>query len=149
MRVKIAIAADHGGVSLKKELAEYVAELGHEVLDQGTDGSESVDYPDYARKVTDLLSAGGADLGILICGTGQGMAMSANKLPGIRAGVVSDTFSARMIRAHNNAQVLCLGERVVGVGLAKELTKAFLETEFEGGRHERRVTKIEGMGGGG
>ena len=147
--MKIAIAADHGGASLKKELAEYVAELGHEVLDQGTNGSESVDYPDYARKVTDLLAAGGADLGILVCGTGQGMAMSANKLPGIRAGVVSDTFSARMIRAHNNANILCLGERVVGAGLARELTKAFLETDFEGGRHERRVAKIEGMGGGG
>ena len=147
--MKIAIAADHGGVRLKKELAEYVAELGHEVLDQGTNGSDSVDYPDYARKVTDLLASGGADLGILVCGTGQGMAMSANKLPGIRAGVVSDTFSARMIRAHNNANVLCLGERVIGAGLARELTKAFLETEFEGGRHERRVSKIEGMGGGG
>ncbi|MCB0221776.1 MAG: ribose 5-phosphate isomerase B [Chrysiogenetes bacterium] len=147
--MKIAIAADHGGVNLKNELVEYVAELGHEILDQGTDGSESVDYPDYARKVTDLLAAGGADLGILVCGTGQGMAMSANKLPGIRAGVVSDTFSARMIRAHNNANILCLGERVIGAGLARELTKAFLETDFEGGRHERRVAKIEGMGGGG
>lgn len=145
--MKIAIAADHGGVSLKQELAAYVAELGHEVLDQGTNGTESVDYPDYARKVTDLVSAGDAELGILVCGTGQGMAMSANKLPGIRAGVVSDTFSARMIRAHNNANILCIGERVIGAGLARELVQAFLETPFEGGRHERRVGKIEQIGG--
>lgn len=145
--MKIAIAADHGGVTLKQDLAAYVAELGHEVLDQGTNGTESVDYPDFARKVTDLVSTGDAELGILVCGTGQGMAMSANKLPGIRAGVVSDTFSARMIRAHNNANILCLGARVIGAGLARELVQAFLETPFEGGRHERRVGKIEQIGG--
>ena len=147
--MKIALAADHGGFNLKKDLAAYVAELGHEAIDLGTNSAESVDYPDYARKLTDAIKSGKAELGILVCGTGQGVAMTANKQPGIRAGVVSDTFSARMIRAHNNANVICLGERVVGTGLARELVKTYLETSFEGGRHERRVAKIEGGSGGG
>lgn len=139
--MKIAIGADHGGVELKAAIAARLRERGHDVVDVGTDGPASVDYPDFAHAVVAQLD-GDAERGILVCGTGQGMAMSVNKHPGHRAGVVSDTFSARMIREHNNADVLCLGARVVGPGLALDLVDAFLDAEFEGGRHSRRVDKI-------
>jgi ribose 5-phosphate isomerase B len=141
--MRIAIGADHGGVSLKGEIIDALREQGHELEDLGTDGPASVDYPRFAQAVAQRVLDGHADRGILICGTGQGMAMAANKVPGIRAGVVSDVFSARMIRAHNDAQILCLGARVVGAGLAGVLVDAFLDQEFEGGRHSRRVALIE------
>ncbi|HCP46575.1 MAG TPA: ribose 5-phosphate isomerase B [Deltaproteobacteria bacterium] len=141
--MRIALGADHGGVALKDHLARRLSEQGHQVNDLGTHGDESVDYPDYAKQVAESVSGGGADRGILVCGTGQGMAITANKVHQVRAGVVSDPFSARMIVEHNNAQVLCLGARVIGQGLADTIVDAFLGAEFEGGRHARRVSKIE------
>jgi len=143
MTVRIALGADHGGVDLKDHLARRLSDLGHQVTDLGTHGGESVDYPDYAKQVAESISRGAADRGILVCGTGQGMAITANKVDQVRAGVVSDPFSARMIVEHNNAQVLCLGARVIGQGLADTIVDAFLGAEFEGGRHARRVAKIE------
>ena len=141
--MRIAIGADHGGVGLKDEIAGHLREAGHDVHDAGTHGTGSVDYPDFARAVTRRVTAGEADRGVLICGTGQGMAMSANKVPGIRAGAVGDVFSARMIRQHNDAQVICLGARVTGPALALEIVDAFVAADFEGGRHVRRVDRIE------
>ena len=141
--MRIALGADHGGVALKGAIHEVLLGLGHGVEDLGTDGDASVDYPDFAHAVAQRILDGHADRGILVCGTGQGMAMAANKNAGVRAGAVSDVFSARMIRAHNDAQILCLGARVVGPGLALSIVAAFLDQEFEGGRHERRVGKFE------
>lgn len=141
--MRIAIGSDHAGLSLKTQLVEHLKRLGHEVVDVGTNGPESVDYPDFGKEVAHRVADGRAERGVLVCGTGQGMAMAANKVPGVRAAVVSDTFSARMAAAHNDARVLCMGERVVGVGLAQDLVDAWLATDFEGGRHARRVGKIE------
>ncbi len=141
--MRIVLGADHGGVELKNQLAEKLRRGGHSVEDLGTDGASSVDYPDFAHAVASCVASDTADRGILVCGTGQGMAMSANKVQGVRAGVVSDVFSARMIVEHNNAQVLCLGARVLGPALAESLVDAFLDASFEGGRHERRVGKME------
>ncbi len=141
--MKIAMGADHGGVALKAELAARLVDQGHEVIDLGTHGPDGVDYPDYAHAVADLVVSGGADRGILVCGTGQGMAMAANKVPGVRAGVVSDTFSATMIAEHNDAKILCLGARVVGPGLAAAIVDSYMGASFAGGRHARRVGKIE------
>jgi ribose 5-phosphate isomerase B len=141
--MRIAMGADHGGVELKDELAARLREAGHEVIDEGTHGAASVDYPDFARAVATRIAAGEAELGVLVCGTGQGMAMAANKVPGIRAGAVADVFSARMIRAHNDAQIACLGARTIGPSLAGEIVDAFVGAKFEGGRHARRVNRIE------
>lgn len=141
--MKIVIAADHAGFELKNVLAEHIRSLGHDVEDLGTDSSQSVDYPDFARAVGHRLVAGDADRGVLVCGTGLGMAITANKVAGVRAASVSDTFSAKMCRAHNDANVLALGSRVVGAGLAKELVEAYLNTDFDGDRHARRVGMIE------
>ena len=140
--MKIAMGADHGGVHLKDELAEQLRAAGHEVVDCGTNGTDSVDYPDFAHQVAQRVASEQVDRGILVCGTGQGMAMAANKVPGVRAGVVSDTFSARMIAEHNDARILCLGARVVGPSLASEIVQSYLGASFEGGRHARRVGKI-------
>lgn len=144
--MKIVIASDHGGLNLRSLLVEFLQHIGHDVEDLGPFDGSSVDYPDYANSVTRTILAGRADRGILVCGTGQGMAMSANKVSGIRAAVVSDTFSAAMAMEHNQAQVLCLGERVLGSSLAKACVNAWLDAKFEGGRHERRVQKIEDLG---
>ncbi len=144
--MRLAIGSDHAGVHLKSLLADHMRGLGHDVVDVGPGDTSSVDYPDYAHKVTDLLVAGEVERGVLICGTGQGMAMSANKVPGVRAAVVADTFSAEMAMLHNDARVLCIGERVVGPGLAMSLLDAWLGATFEGGRHARRVGKMEGTG---
>jgi len=141
--MRIAFGADHGGVALKDSLADRLRDAGHTVSDLGTHGGDSVDYPDFGRAVAEAVASGAADRGILVCGTGQGMAMTANKVPGVRAGVVSDTFSARMIVEHNNAQILSLGARVIGQSLAEALVDAFMAASFEGGRHARRVSKIE------
>jgi len=143
--MKIAIASDHGGLNLRAHLVEQLTEAGHELLDLGPKNNASVDYPDFAKLVTNAVLSGAVERGILVCGTGQGMAMAANKVPGIRAAVVSDTFSAKMAMEHNAACVLCLGERVLGVSLAQRCVEAWLGTSFEGGRHERRVRKIEGI----
>ena len=140
--MKIAIAADHGGFELKDSMVEYIKSLGNEVMDLGTNSADSVDYPDYAKKVWEEIQQGNSDLGILICGTGIGMSLAANKFEGIRAACVSDVYSAKMSRNHNNANVLCIGARVIGDEVAKLIIKTFLENEFEAGRHQRRVDKI-------
>ena len=141
--MKIAIGSDHGGFRLKAEVVAHLLGLGHDVEDVGTHDGTSCDYPDVAQVACARLSIGGVDRVILVCGTGQGMAIAANKHPQIRAAVVSDTFSAAMASAHNDAAVLCLGERVLGTGLALACVDAWLGTAFEGGRHARRVEKIE------
>jgi ribose 5-phosphate isomerase B len=143
--LKIAIGADHAGYELKEEVRRGLEEAGHEVRDLGTHSETSVDYPDFAVAVARAVASGEADRGILICGTGIGMAITANRVRGVRAASCSDCYSARMARAHNDANVLTFGARVVGPGLAGELVRAFLETGFEGGRHERRVEKIEAV----
>jgi ribose 5-phosphate isomerase B len=140
--LKIAIGCDHGGFDLKPDVIEFLKSRAIEVIDLGTNSSESVDYPDYGKAVGETVASKKADLGIVICGTGIGISLAANKVHGIRAAVVSDTFSAKMAREHNNANVLAFGARVVGKGLAIEIVKAWLDTEFEGGRHQRRVDKI-------
>lgn len=143
---KIAIGADHGGYELKHLIVEHLRRQGYEVQDFGTHGSEeSVDYPDYAQQVARAVAAGEYDLGILICGTGIGMSIAANKIVGVRAAVCGDTYSARMSRLHNNANILCLGGRVLGPGPALDIVDIWLRTEFEGGRHARRVEKIRQM----
>jgi len=138
----LAVGADHAGYLLKDELAGFAADLGCEIIDFGTNGSESVDYPDFAERVAAAVAAGEADAGLLVCGTGLGMAIAANKIPGIRAVTITDSFSARMSRDHNDANVLALGARVTGPGLAQEILRTFLTTQFGGGRHTRRVLKI-------
>ena len=140
--MKIAIGSDHGGIHLKKVLMDHLAERNIETNDVGTCTEESCDYPDYAVKVCDEVVAGRADRGILVCGTGLGMCIAANKVHGIRAALCSDAFSTEKSREHNNANVMCMGERVTGPGLAVMLLDIWLDTEFAGGRHERRVNKI-------
>ncbi|HHO53632.1 MAG TPA: ribose 5-phosphate isomerase B [Deltaproteobacteria bacterium] len=141
--MRVAVGSDHAGCSLKERVVAHLRGLDHEIDDLGTHGPESVDYPDFGRRVALAVAQGKAERGILVCGTGQGMAITANKVPGIRAAVVSDVLSARMAMAHNDARVLCLGERIVGPGLALLLVDAWLGARFEGGRHARRVGKIE------
>lgn len=139
MDKKIIVGADHGGVELKDSIKKHLKEKGYEVVDVGTNSKDSCDYPVYAHRLCKKLQDGEAPLGILVCGTGLGMSIAANKHKGIRAACCSDTFSARMTRVHNDANVLCLGGRVLGDALALELVDNFISAEFEGGRHERRV----------
>ena len=143
--MKVAMAADHAGWQLKNRLKERVAELGHEVLDLGTNGPDSVDYPDFGAACGRAVADGRAELGILVCGSGLGIAMAAGKVPGIRAATCHDHFTAEMCRRHNDANVMALGERVVGDGVALDMVETFLATAFEGGRHERRVGKIDDL----
>lgn len=145
--MRVAIACDHTGVDLKTGLIRLLQERGHEPVDLGTHSADSVDYPDYALLVAEEVAAGRAESGILICGTGIGMSLAANKVPGIRAAVATDPFMARMARAHNDANVLCLGARVIGPGLAEEIVEAWLATGFLGGRHARRVERIRQIEG--
>ncbi len=140
--MNIIAGSDHAGLSLRVALVERLRKQGFHVDDVGPNEASSVDYPDYAVKVGRAVAAGSATFGLLVCGTGQGMAMTANRIPGVRAAVLSDTFSARATRQHNDANVLCLGERVVGVGLAGDIVDAFISTDFEGGRHSGRVAKM-------
>jgi len=141
--MKLAIGADHGGYILKKEIVDFLSKIGNiEVTDHGASGPESVDYPDYGRKVSEAVSNGTVDRGILICGTGIGMSIVANRYPQVRAALCHDNFTARMSRLHNDANVLVMGERVIGRGVALDIVKAWLETEFEGSRHQRRLDKI-------
>ena len=142
MAKTLIVGSDHAGVALKKELSEVARELGYEIEDVGTHSTESTDYPDYAHQVASAVSRG-EGLGILVCGTGVGMSMAANRHPGVRAAACGDIYSATMSRQHNDANVLCIGSRIVGTGLAGEILKAFLSSSFEGGRHERRVHKID------
>lgn len=139
----IVIGADHGGYHLKEEVKAYLIDKGHSVIDVGTTSEESVDYPDYAAKVAVAVQQKKADLGILICGTGIGMAITANKFKGIRAAVVHDCYTAAMSRRHNNANIITFGGRVVGAGVAFSIVDAWLESTFEGGRHSRRLGKIK------
>jgi len=142
--MKLAISCDHGGLELKEEIVRYISTIaGITVTDHGTAGSESVDYPDYARKAASAVASGAADRGILICGTGIGMSIAANRLPGVRAALCHDEFTARMSRLHNDANILVLGGRLLGKGIAREIVRTLLETEFEGDRHQRRLEKIE------
>lgn len=142
MKKILSIGCDHAAYNLKQKLIPYLQEKGWDVIDVGTDSPDSCDYPVFASRVCENIQNDTCELGILICGTGIGMSMAANKHRGIRAAVCSDTFSARATRLHNNANVLCFGERVVGYGLACELLDAFLDTEFEGGKHQKRVDML-------
>lgn len=140
--MKIAIGCDHGGLEHKNAIAEHLKSKGFEVNDFGIHEQVSVDYPDIAKKVCGSITSGESDLGILVCGTGIGMSIAANKVKGIRAAACSEHFSAKYTRLHNNSNILCLGGRVIGVGTAIELADIFVNTEFEGGRHQRRVDLI-------
>ena len=140
--MKIAIASDHTGVELKLEIIKYLQELGHEVSDFGTNSKESVDYPIYGKKVADEVAKGKYDGGVLICGTGIGISLSANKVKGIRAAVCSEPYSAKLSKMHNNSNIIAFGARVVGVDLAKMIVKEWTEAKFEGGRHSKRVELI-------
>lgn len=144
--LKIAIGSDHAGYLLKEDVANSLRDDGYEITDLGVFSVESVDYPDVAVEVASAVAKGDFDRGIIICGTGIGVCITANKIKGIRAAATSDTFSARMSREHNNANVLCMGARVVGPGLAHDIAEVFLESNFESGsRHERRVSKINAL----
>ena len=138
----IAIGSDHGGINLKKIIKEFLEERGLEVNDMGTYDESSCDYPDIAKKVCDEIVLGKAEKGILVCGTGIGMSIAANKVDGIRAAHVTDTYSARMAKEHNNANIICLGERITGRDLALEIVKSYIDAEFGGARHQTRVDKI-------
>lgn len=141
--MKVAIASDHGGVNIREEMKHLMEEMGIEYEDFGCECGVSVDYPDYALPVAQKVAAGEFDRGILICGTGIGMSISANKVKGIRCALVHDVFSAKATRQHNDSNILAMGERVIGAGLAREIAKTWLETEFEGGRHANRIGKIK------
>jgi ribose 5-phosphate isomerase B len=137
--VKVAIGCDHGGIELKNTLISVLTELGHDIDDQGCNSTDSVDYPDFAKSVSSLVKEGICKCGILICGTGIGMSMAANRIPGIRAALCNEMFSAKMSREHNNANILCLGARVIGPGLAAEIVRTWMKSDFAGGRHQRRI----------
>jgi len=138
----IALGADHGGVILKNRLAAALVESGHQVLDYGTDGPGSVDYPDFAHEVCAAVARADVDYGVLVCGTGIGMSIAANRNPAIRCALAHDVTSARLTRAHNDANVLALGARIIGEEVALDILRVFLDTPFEGGRHERRLAKL-------
>lgn len=140
--MKIAVACDHGGLQLKRALVRYLASKGHEVIDFGTDTEESCDYPDYALPAAEAVAAGRCERGILVCGTGIGVSLVANKVPGIRCAHCHDTYSAKYTRLHNDANMLAFGQRVIGEGLMEEIVDVFLSTDFEGGRHQRRLEKL-------
>ena len=140
--MKIALGCDHGGLEHKNAIGEFLKKSGHEVVDFGIYEQISVDYPDIAKKVCESIVNGETERGILVCGTGIGMSIAANKYKGIRAAACSEHFSAKYTRLHNNSNILCLGGRVVGVGTAIELAELFVNTEFEGGRHQNRIDKI-------
>ncbi|RPF54099.1 ribose 5-phosphate isomerase B [Aquisalibacillus elongatus] len=140
--MKVVLTSDHGGVNIRKEIASLLDDMQIEYEDMGCAGDSSVDYPDYGIPASERVANGEFDFAILICGTGIGMSISANKVKGVRCALAHDVFSAKMTRMHNNANVLAMGERVIGPGLAREIAKAFLESEFEGGRHENRVNKM-------
>lgn len=142
-KIDLMIGVDHAGFELKALVLEYLSGKGLRWEDAGTFGAESVDYPDFAFKVAQAVSSGRAALGLLVCGTGIGMSMAANRVPGVRAALCNDLFTARMARAHNNANILTMGSRVVGPGLALAIIETFLETPFEKGRHLRRIKKLE------
>jgi ribose 5-phosphate isomerase B len=140
--MKIAIGSDHAGFLAKEELRKFLAAAGHEVVDLGTKDEQSVDYPDYAKLVAEQVAAGKAERGVLVCGTGIGMSITANRVAKVRAALVTDEFTAEMSRKHNDANVFCAGARVVATEKMKALLDLWLKTAFEGGRHARRVEKM-------
>lgn len=140
--MKIAIGNDHAAVEMKREIAAYLQELGYEVMDYGTNSSESCNYPEYGEKVGRAVAEKTADCGVLICGTGVGISLAANKVPGVRAAVCSETTTARLVKQHNNANIIAFGARIVGIETAKDIVKAYLDAEFLGGRHQKRVDMI-------
>ena len=143
--MNIAIGCDHGGFALKSDIIKCLTDNGYAVTDFGTDSDESIDYPIFAKKVANAVNSGDCKLGILICGTGVGMSIAANKITGIRAAVCNDPFSARMARAHNNANILTFGARVIGPSVAELIVDEFVTTEFEGGRHKIRIDLYDTM----
>ncbi len=144
--MKIAVACDHGGLNLKKAMIAYVEKLGHTVVDFGTDSTASCDYPDFAAAAAEAVASGECERGILVCSSGIGVSIVANKVPGIRCAHCHDTYCAKFTRLHNDANMIAFGEKVVGEGLMQEIVSLFLNTEFEGGeRHERRVAKIKAL----
>lgn len=144
---RIVLSSDHAAIDLRQAVANHITEQGWEVVDLGPTSPESTHYPLHGKAAAQAVASGECQLGIVLCGTGQGIMMAANKVPGIRCGVCSDTFSARMIRQHNDANMLSIGARVVGEGTALDIVDAFLEAEFEGGRHATRVEMIEAQDG--
>lgn len=142
-KIKIVTGSDHGGYEYKENIKKHLENRGFEVIDAGTFSKDSCDYPVIAKDAAKKVVSGEADFGILICGTGIGMSIAANKIKGIRAALCSDTYSARMTRMHNNSNILCLGERVVGIELVYDIVDTWISTEFEGGRHQRRIDMIE------
>ena len=140
--MKIGIGNDHSAVDMKNEIVEYLKEKGHEVVNYGTDGYESCNYPEYGEKVARAVVSGEVEQGILICGTGVGISLAANKVKGIRAAVCSEPLTARLVKEHNNANILAFGARVVGIEMAKMILDSYLEAEFQGGRHQTRVDMI-------
>ncbi|TDT74220.1 ribose 5-phosphate isomerase B [Litoreibacter halocynthiae] len=146
-KTRIVLSSDHADIKLRQTIAAHVAGLGYEVEDIGPMTSESTPYPQHGEAAARRVASGDCDLGIIVCGTGQGIMMAANKVKGIRCGVCSDTFSARMIRQHNNANMLSIGARVIGEGLVLDIVDAFLSAEFEGGRHATRVDMITAIEG--
>ena len=142
--MKFYIATDHAGYALKAYVKEYVLSLGHQIIDLGPDSADRVDYPDFAKKCANKVVEDKGSFGILICGTGIGISIADNKVPGIRAALCHDTYTAKLTRQHNDANILCFGERVVGKGVIEDMISAFCDTEFEGGRHAGSVGKIEG-----
>ncbi|MGE8021480.1 ribose 5-phosphate isomerase B [Peribacillus frigoritolerans] len=140
--MKVVIASDHGGINIRKEIISLLKEMNIECEDMGCECSTSVDYPDYALPVAEKVAKGEVDRGILICGTGIGMSIAANKVKGIRCALVHDMFSAKATREHNDTNILAMGERVIGPGLARDIAKIWLTTPFDGGRHKNRINKI-------
>jgi ribose 5-phosphate isomerase B len=144
--MKIALGSDHAGFELKEDLRSYLAQMKIDALDLGTYSEDSVDYPDVAVKVAEKVAQGEVERGLLICGTGIGMSIVANRFAGVRAALCHDLYTARISREHNDANILALGGRLIGKGLAREILRVWLETEFQGGRHERRLNKIAALG---
>ena len=140
--MKIAIGNDHAAVGMKWEIIKYLESKGHEMVNFGTDTLESCDYPVYGKAVGEAVASGEADCGILICGTGVGISLAANKVKGVRAAVCLEPVTARLTKLHNNSNIICFGERIVGMEMAKAIVDAYLDTEFEGGRHQRRIDMI-------
>ena len=147
--MRVATGSDHAGYRLKKVLAERLVERGHEVVDLGTNSEDRVDYPDFGAAVGRAVAGGQADLGVCVCGSGNGIAMAANKIAGVRAAVAYDVTSARLARSHNDANVLCIGERLTGAEVAHEALDAWLAASFDGGRHQARLAKLDALGNSG
>jgi ribose 5-phosphate isomerase B len=143
--MRIAVGADHAGFALKQSIAEHLRAAGHEVLDLGTDSEDRVDYPDFGAAVGRSVAGGDAELGVCVCGSGIGLAIAAYKVPGVRAATVHDVTSAHLAREHNDANVVCIGERLTGPAVAVEAVDAFVAASFEGGRHAGRVAKIDAL----